>query len=154
MSVTSAGAVTRRQLVQRDELDPKWEVRWSGSTVGDASAGSTTVICTVPTDLAIMFVSVAAELDGSSTANVFYNITQDGSTFFQTGAPANVVQAKNVPQSLFPPRVMFWRHPVLCTIEAANVDGDDLFAFVFGYGWELQIGRNLPQKFFWPALLT
>jgi len=154
VAVTGAATEVRRQLVQLTDLDPEWELRFEGNVAGDVSGGFSSLTATIDEGLGVMFVALSCSMDGGNSDNAYFNIRQDGSTFMNAGVAANPVLTDNRPAIFLPPRVLFYRHPVVATVTTDNVDGDDLNFWVLAYAWEIQIARNLPQKFFWPATLS
>lgn len=154
MSVTAVATITRRQLVQVSDLDPEWELVFQGAAVGDGTGGDKRVTCTIPTDLGCMFVGASCLMNASSTSPAFYQIAVGGITQFFRGAAPNAIDVNNVPDFRDPPRVLLLDHPIVLSIFSDNVNTETMSGRAIAFGWDLVAARNIPQKFFWPGLLT
>ncbi len=154
MAVATAATLLRSPLVQVNDLDPSAQLVYTAQSVGDVSGGLHTVTCTCPTDLAWFVSSVGCEMDGSNTSVAQFRMTVAGVTVFRRGAPANAMDTVNAPDFGDPPRLLLSGQPLTLVIRSVNVDGDDLFIGAIAFGWELQVARNIPQKWFWPGTLA
>ncbi len=153
MAVTTPGTFELVNLVQTSELDPKLKLVGVTSSAGDGTGGLNQISWTIPTDLAVMVASIACQMSGSSTSNVAYLLNEDGVSIYMSGAAANLVDTTNIPDCAEPPAMMIWRAPT-CHLLSDNVAGDTMTGHMIAFGWDLQIGRNIPQRFFWPGLLS
>ena len=153
MAIATAGTLIRRQLVQVSELDPMWRFIGSTDSTGDGSGGLNVLTWTVPPDLSVMIMSMAAEIGQSSTANVGYVINEGAAVAFESGALAVAIDTINQPEVFSPPKIMVFEHPITIVMRSANTNLEVMTGRLSFLAWELQIGRNLPQKFFWPATM-
>lgn len=153
MSVNTVGTFSlRRDLVQLSDLDPEVELVGRTGSVGDAGGNFNLITWTMPEGLAYLFTSVNAEMNLSSVSNVNYVITSFGGTIFQASAAALLVDIFNIVSLPAPPRVMLFGD-VTIAIMADNTLNENLSAGFVAYGWDLQVARNIPQRFLWPGTM-
>lgn len=140
-------------LVQIIATDPQRQFIWSGTLIGDGSGGGNAVTCTVPDGFGVMFYHLGVEMDASSTSNVIYTINEVGDSVYLDGATAINVAVLNRPHCFVPPPVIFVRPPITLVAVSDNVNLESIFVRCMAWAWDLQVARNLPQRFMWPAMV-
>lgn len=158
MSVTVAiGPTETQNLVQVSELDPEQMIRFQSTVVADVTGGFLQLTCSAPIDKSVLWVYASAAIGSGSVSPLQYNVTVDGNVVFRHGELTHLVSASAIAEGWRPPGILLNPQApgALSAIQiiADNVDGDDMTAEAFGFIWDAQVGRNLPQKFFWPGTL-
>ncbi len=154
MSVSEAVPLTqRRGLVQVNQADPSTLLKWSGTVEAAVGGGTLIGTCTVPTDLACLWIGISAFLVSDYSGDAYFAIREDLVTVFhEVARNAAIVDGVAVMPCYEPPPVIWTADVLDCRIVADNVDADDLDVLVFAFGWDKQVARNIPQRFMWPAL--
>ncbi len=158
MSVASTIAPSESQnLVQVSDLDPETLIRFSGTVVADASAGILQLNCQAPIDKSVLWVYASAATLNASTTDFQYNVLVEGLIVFRHGVEGFQTGGNSLAAGFKPPGILLNPQAPGARAEIQiicdNVLGDNMIGEAFGFIWDAQVGRNLPQKFFWPGTL-
>lgn len=143
-------------LVQVHGADPKKLLKWSGLIVADASAGTLTGTCNVPTDLAIIWLAVSVQIQGTTANNVSFGFVEDGAGFLFGGVDASrLVDSFIAPSALeLPAPLILFGDDLSVVVILENNDTEDVGVRASALAWDQETARNLPQRFFWPGIVT
>lgn len=143
--------------MQVSELDPEELIRFTGTVVADVSGGGVKLFCEAPADKSVFWIYAGGIVQDGSTSDFSYNVLVDGNIVFRQGAAGFVSSGSSVAVGFNPPGILLSPQVAggISRLEviADNVDGDDMIAEALAFIWDAQVGRNLPQKFFWPGTL-
>jgi len=158
LSVTVSISPRAIQLVQQSELDPQFMFQFSGSATADGTGGALTVNLDCPADTSVLWILLGGFIGGVTSSEVQYNVALEGTLSFLSSKPGRPINAALILEPFVPPIVML--NPQLPggtsngAVSVDNVNTEDLSVQAIAYGWEAHVGRNLPQRFFWPATLA
>lgn len=158
MSVTAEISPARIQLVQQNELDPEVMLQFSGTATADGTGNFLQVSLVAPVDLSVLWIILGGFVTGVTSSEVQYNVNNEGTLVFMSSKPGRPVDGNLILEPFIPPIIML--NPQLpgggsnAAIVVDNVNTEDLTVQAVAFGWEAQVGRNLPQRFFWPATLA
>jgi len=154
---TTIALVEQRPLVRVNELDPQTLFRWDGEVSADMSGGFLQGDCFAPVNMSVLWILVGGQITSSSTSDAFFTVLLDDVALFSHSVIGHIVNTNNRLESWRPPQLLI--NPQVpgtrahMNIICDNVDGDDLQPECLAFGWDADVGRNLPQKFFWPGSL-
>lgn len=162
MSVTLTFTTGMSPLQRVQPLDPSFQIDWSASLVGDATAGRATITASVPGDLAVIPEYMSAEDDTAVNlaANFLVStgilVGPSGSTQLLVHNAISAVVDTQTFWSWEPPRMVIvpaMSGAVLFQVFVDNPGvGKRLFFHGRCYAWPRSEVINLPQRTFWPYL--
>lgn len=159
MSVTTVLTPTvQRGLMQLNSLDPETLLLFGGTVVADGSGGVLTASLVCPNDLSVIWISLGGFLTGTTSLAARYAIILEAANIFRSSVVARVVGGTATLEQFEPPRIML--NPQIAggaasaSIVTGNTNTEDLNVEAMAFAWEAQAGRNVPQRFFWPATLA
>ncbi len=154
MAVATAATLTVQDLVQQTELDPQQLLLFTAASAGTVSGGLNVVTCTVPAGLGCLWISLSAVIDDASAESLSFELANGTGTWVFHGSGTIDVGTFSTPPFFDPPRILQITETMTALIQSNNTDGDTMTARALAFAWDLQVARNIPQKFFWPGTLN